>query len=413
MDRPETNAPQLAEERALTDLVMNSRDLVELEERLSRFNIFRILRAAQHEIRHSNMLAWLFDPDESHGLGDLFLRRWLMRVVHDAGSADAAESLPSPIEIDALSIDYVEVEREHEGIDLLVSLKTTRGQTWVICIENKVESVQHSDQLSKYRGYVERRFSDAYRRLFIFLTKNVEDPEDPSFITSSYTMIEKVLGRCIKDRKSVIRPEPYLLLEQYRELLGEDFVDEGRTAQLARQIYQKHRKAIDVILKYREDAISIATATMEDVLRTKFEASVVGLGTRNKGYVRFLPPEWAIPEHAGGDAWGKTGRFIVVEVYLWTSKVELHIAVGRAPGDWPDRIWSRAATAPFKQEYKKRPSQYFKIYRSKSDIPIETLQDEEPENARARLRDWLQAELQKPKFKEAVVAVHNLLKEVA
>lgn len=413
MDASQTNVPPDDEERALTDLVMNSKELIALEARLSRFNVFRVLRAAQHEIRHSNMLAWLFDPDESHGLSDLFLRRWLMQVVHDAGPADAAGPLPSPIEIDALSIDYVEVEREHEGIDLLVSLKTTRGQTWVICIENKVESTQHSNQLTKYRGYVERRFSSAARRLFIFLTKNEEDPEDPSFITSSYTTIERVLGGCIKERKSVIRPEPRLLLEQYRELLGEDFVDEGRTALLARQIYQKHRKAIDVILKYREDAISIATATMEDVLRTNFEGLAVSLGTRNKGYVRFLPPEWAIPENAGGDAWGKTGRFIVVEVYLWASKVELHIAIGRAPGDWADRIWSRAATAPFKQEYKKRPSQYFKIYRSKSDILIETLPDEEPENARARLLDWLQAELQKPKFKEAVVAVANLLKGVA
>lgn len=410
MDASPTNAPQDDEERALTDLVMNSPELIKLEARLSRFNVFRVLRAAQHEIRHSNMLAWLFDPDESHGLSDLFLRRWLMQVVHNAGPADGAGPLPSPIEIDALSIDYVEVEREHEGIDLLVSLKTTRGPTWVICIENKVESTQHSNQLAKYRSYVERRFWYAERRLFIFLTKNEEDPEDPSFITSSYTMIERVLGGCIKERKSVIRPEPRLLLEQYRELLGEDFVDEGRTALLARQIYQKHRKAIDVILKYREDAISIATAMMEDVLRTNFEGLAVSLGTRNKGYVRFMPPEWEIPENAGGDAWGKTGRFIVVEVYLWASKVELHIAVGRAPGDWADRIWSRAATAPFKQEYRKRPSQYFKIYRSKSDILIENLPDEVPEDARARLLDWLQAELQKPKFKDAVVAVHELLK---
>lgn len=410
MDASQTNAPQLDEERALTDLVMNSPELVELEARLSRFNIFRILRAAQHEIRHSNMLAWLFDPDESHGLGDLFLRRWLMQVVHDADPVDGAGSLPSPIEIDALGIDYVEVEREHEAIDLLVSLKTTRGRSWVVCIENKVESAQHSNQLARYREYVERRFSDADRRLFIFLTKYEEEPEDSGFITSSYTMIARVLGGCIDERQSGIRPEPRLLLEQYRELLGEDFVDEGRTAQLARQIYQKHRKAIDVILKYREDAISIATAAMEDVLRTNLEKLIVSIGTRHKGYVRFLPPEWAIAENSGGDAWGKDGRFIVGEIYLWASKVELHIAVGRAPADWADRIWSRAAVAPFKQEYRKRPSQYFKIYRSKSDIPIESLADAEPEEARSRLLEWLQAELEKPKFKDAVVAVHNLLK---
>jgi Trp operon repressor len=49
---------------------MDCPELSALEALLSRFNIFRILRAARHEIRHSNMLAWLLTPDENHGLGD-------------------------------------------------------------------------------------------------------------------------------------------------------------------------------------------------------------------------------------------------------------------------------------------------------------------------------------------------------
>jgi hypothetical protein len=40
-------------ERALTDLVMNCPELAQLEALLSRFNIFRVLRAARHEIRHA------------------------------------------------------------------------------------------------------------------------------------------------------------------------------------------------------------------------------------------------------------------------------------------------------------------------------------------------------------------------
>jgi hypothetical protein len=65
-------------ERALTRFVMNCPELSALEALLSRFNIFRILRAAHHEIRHSNMLAWLLTPDESHGLRDRFFRRLLV-----------------------------------------------------------------------------------------------------------------------------------------------------------------------------------------------------------------------------------------------------------------------------------------------------------------------------------------------
>ena len=84
MPNPTSPDIDVETERALTQLVMNCPELTELEALLSRFNIFRVLRAAHHEIRHSNMLAWLLTPDESHGLGDRFFRRWLMQTVHDA-----------------------------------------------------------------------------------------------------------------------------------------------------------------------------------------------------------------------------------------------------------------------------------------------------------------------------------------
>jgi hypothetical protein len=37
----------------------------------------------KHEIRHSNFLAWLLNPNESHGIGDLFLTQFLRDIVLD------------------------------------------------------------------------------------------------------------------------------------------------------------------------------------------------------------------------------------------------------------------------------------------------------------------------------------------
>ena len=106
----QTSKIDIETERALTRLIMDCPELTALEALLSRFNIFRVLRAAKHEIRHSNMLAWLLTPDESHGLGDRFFRRWLMQVVHDADDEMKRRlQLPSPIEIDALDVESVEV----------------------------------------------------------------------------------------------------------------------------------------------------------------------------------------------------------------------------------------------------------------------------------------------------------------
>ena len=86
----------------LNSLVVNCPELRELEQLLGAFNLFRILRFEHGEIRHSNILAWLLQPEEAHGLKDLFLRRWLMRLFHESESADA--SYLDPVEIDFLSI---------------------------------------------------------------------------------------------------------------------------------------------------------------------------------------------------------------------------------------------------------------------------------------------------------------------
>jgi hypothetical protein len=58
----------------LERFVVDNDDLSELEIRIGRFNIFDALSIARTEIRHSNFLAWLLDPSESHGQGPLFLR---------------------------------------------------------------------------------------------------------------------------------------------------------------------------------------------------------------------------------------------------------------------------------------------------------------------------------------------------
>ena len=39
----------------------------------NKFNIFKVLKLDNHEIRHSNFLAWLLNPKENHNLqGNFF-----------------------------------------------------------------------------------------------------------------------------------------------------------------------------------------------------------------------------------------------------------------------------------------------------------------------------------------------------
>jgi hypothetical protein len=58
-------------------------------------------------VGHSELLAFLLDPTENHGLGDSFLRRFLQRAL--AGGPSGAPI--SPVDLDVLELDDVEVRR--------------------------------------------------------------------------------------------------------------------------------------------------------------------------------------------------------------------------------------------------------------------------------------------------------------
>ena len=94
---------------ALNHLIVDCPDLEHIESMLGGFNLFQVLKFEYGEIRHSNVLAWLLDPSESHGLNETFLKKWLMRIVHET-SGDA----PSPVravDIDAWQLLGVQVHR--------------------------------------------------------------------------------------------------------------------------------------------------------------------------------------------------------------------------------------------------------------------------------------------------------------
>src|SRR5262245_21036307 len=93
--------PEIATDHAaLNELLVNCPDLGRLEGMLGGFNLFRVLKFEHGEIRHSNVLAWILDPSESHSLDETFLKKWLMRVIHDSRGHSVAPI--SAVDVDRL-----------------------------------------------------------------------------------------------------------------------------------------------------------------------------------------------------------------------------------------------------------------------------------------------------------------------
>lgn len=175
----------------MTDLerfVVENDELLQLEQLIGRFNIFDSLGIVRAEIRHSNFLAWLLDPNESHGQGSLFLNAVLMDLLRQSPPALRPFS---PIQLDGAEISGVQVRREYYNIDILIECDEPR---FVIVIENKIDSREHSNQLGRYRKTVKELFGDVPVQ-FVYLTREGDEPSDQGWTTYTYRDIYQTLTR--------------------------------------------------------------------------------------------------------------------------------------------------------------------------------------------------------------------------
>jgi hypothetical protein len=120
------------------------------EASINSFNIFEILRKPNEEVNlHSRFIYELLNPNGSHKQGNIFLELFLKEVHLELSTLDVA------------------VFREKFNIDILLESKPK-----AIIIENKIDTQDHSNQISKYlniikqRGYQDRNISIIYLTLF-------------------------------------------------------------------------------------------------------------------------------------------------------------------------------------------------------------------------------------------------------
>lgn len=115
------------------------------ERQAPRFNVFKVLRYAEYEIRHSNVLAWLLTPGETHGLGDKFLRRFM------ESQAPRPPILKSDFAMEPVKVK--EVKREFHFADVAVFLDD--DERTLLAIENKVVEM-YDDAIGQTRDHVKR-----------------------------------------------------------------------------------------------------------------------------------------------------------------------------------------------------------------------------------------------------------------
>lgn len=310
--------------RALEAFVIDNARLDDLESRIAEFNIFEALGAVRNELRHSDFLAFLLNPSEKHGLGDLFLKRFLMRVL------SVADDPPiSPVTIDVTDLSGAVVERESQNIDILIH----DASSGLVCvIENKVFSGEHSDQLNRYWKIIRQRFPTA-KIVPVFLTPEGIPPasEDSRYIPFSYAELSALMDQVRQSQESMLGADVNTMIRHYVTMLGRHIVTESEIAELCRQIYRTHKAAIDLIIEHMPDVQQEMAEYLWGLIQP--EQSLVGVRF-SKSHINFVPREWQQKRELNvGLGWADSPANISFEFRNGPDHLSLHLILGRVhPG---------------------------------------------------------------------------------
>lgn len=307
--------------KELESFIFNNKELEKLESIEDKFNIFSSLGIINQEVRHSNFLAWLLNPKETHNLVDYFTTRFLKLAVYNDSNENPDLNL---IDIDTLNLSKINVYREWNNIDVLL---VDEDQKLVCVIENKVDSKEHSNQLTKYRKIIESNYPD-YRKIYIYLTVYGEEPEsEKKYISISYKEVSQLMESLLERKESQMNDEISMFIRHYNEMVKRYIMEESEVQELCEKLYKKHKKALDLIFKHKPDIYNDINHILEELI---FANENLVKDHCSKYYIRFIPKTLDfLPKQ--GEGWTKSKRIFLFEIVSTDKAINLVLMVG--PGD--------------------------------------------------------------------------------
>lgn len=314
----------------LEKFVLDNPDLEKLEDLLSQFNIFETLNIVNAEIRHSNVLAWLLNPNANHGLGGYFLKKFLKYLV--SNNKGVIEPEISLFDFEAFDLYSVEVRREWQNIDLLLILG---DEKYVIAIENKIGSQEHGDQLKRYKKTIEGEFID-FKKIYVYLTPDEATPKgDLEWITFNYKIIGDLLENIIENKKSLLNENVINFISHYKTILRRYIVGESEIEKICKQIYKKHQQALDLIFQHKPDMQKTISEYLKSLISKSDETIFDSSG---KTYISFTTPTLEKLVDKISEGWTKSKRILLFDFENRDTRLVLRLYVGPGNIDYRERL---------------------------------------------------------------------------
>jgi hypothetical protein len=306
-------------------------ELESLEDALSEFNLFEALGSINSEIRHSNFLGWIFDPNNNHGLGDIVVKRFLQRALNLIQPSHELNA----VGLDLMDLSDLEVRREWYNIDLLLISPTNK---LAIAIENKIGAAESKGQLERYKKRVETEFpaSENWKTRFIFLTIDGTAASDESYIAMPHSQIVDLLESVARNRREALADDIEMAINHYTQMMRRHHMENSELISLARKIYAKHKTALEYIFMHRPDAWSDTRKVL--ITRLKADSRIqLDASIDRTIYVRCFSREWDKWETFlnQGTGWKSAGsdQFLLFEFVTDKSRERARLQLVLGPGD--------------------------------------------------------------------------------
>lgn len=218
-------------------LMQLEENLKEIESKLfpqKSFNVFDVLKISSYEIRHSNVLTWLFDGKASHQLKYSFLQTFISTIKQNSANNQGR----------LLIDDSVEVYREFYNIDIVVC---SSKQKWVIAIENKINHHETEFQLQNYGSVISEYFKD-YDQHYFLLSKNGIISSYPELWKSiGYEEILNILDEITSKFSEKTNSQILEFIDQYKTIIRRDIVKDDKSTRELIEFYYRNKSILDKI----------------------------------------------------------------------------------------------------------------------------------------------------------------------
>lgn len=260
----------------------------------NKYNVFDILNIGRQELRHSDFLAFLMNPNRSGEVGQQFLRNFL-----------ALLSKENPeLHLDFFKVFYGELEkvivrREYKKIDILIEIEIQNEQ-YVFAIENKVDADEQmydddedKSQLVKYKKIIDEEYK-THEPIFLFLSPNKRPPSENDWIPIDYNLIYSALCRLdLNTADNTLK----ILINDYKKMIRSQFEmeDNKELIEKALKIYTapENKVIFDFIFECRPNRVNITAKIIRDFLHDnrdwiEFDKNKSG---RQNTYINFTTKE--------------------------------------------------------------------------------------------------------------------------